>query len=1512
MLCEKEKICYNLLKGYKNKKLKMRKKINTFFLKKITIARWQFNLFGLACFSVGATWGVYLMVSGAFPKMFAADSSPIIKTAESPEFINGTLSATAITGVGIDSVVRLGAAGSWAELDNRSFTVSPIGDSVTDENGNIFVMNGDSSNGDEATKLWKFDASTHEWTMLATPPFTSDFTSMTYDGNGNIFVARNRSMYPYPTWTDQIWKYVIATNEWVYLTNAPANIVAGVIVSDKKGNLFVHTGSSDVYFYKYDIVTNQWIELQSIPEATTSAKVEFVFDDKGNTDPADDKEYIFMLRNSGDGGFNFYSDFWRYDIGLNTWATIASLPETASYNASLEYDQNGNLYALGSGYDIWKYDIASDIWSSTLGTNSGVVSMLSYNAVEQALYVLGVEDWVGVKFFRFNLTAPTSGSFELDRIETKWNAGWADVDSFNASVNVPVGTTLTFSIKAALSGGGLSDVEYVPLVGSIGGDNVFRANLKDPNGDLDLSDAIPTEDYRYLKIKVEFETADAAVSPELKSITLNYTEDTVLPDVVGEAGINMNHKMFTGDTEDTGQLFPIANGGWTGRNGDRYDSGQQYYYLNWVNAQDSLGKVVGYCLSVSYDSAADPVTTGGLLHDSNADNGNNGYNWWGLPSELINNNDFLDEQGSPKCRFILKKQDLPGDLTELKMKEYIFNYGTPWNLGSFDKPYYLNIKTIDASGNVSSGMATFSFKVDVNSPRRPAYFTGPGSFISDKNDAVISWPVNNEQAANDLWDAVDEVGNQIYDIDGKQVKVSLSGVAGYQYCIGDDCDNADNWYGLNHNGSITDLIPANQGSYRLLDDFGNGVMVPLLDESGNPVLDANGDPQMEPDGDHRRLKEGVNHVWLRVCDNAGNCSDDNDIRMRTDIKINTVAPSPPENLAVTPNTSQNNSYAFSWTAPSLLNGYLGSVDKLRYCYTVNKIPSLNNCTFTTPGALSLVADAFATQPGENTFYIASKGEGGEINYADYASVNFTYDGTPPTEPVSVDVADISIKSKSDWKLVVSWSPPENAGAGVALYRIFRSETQATCAENPSVFEEIGSTAGTSFADVGLAQKMYYYCVKAYDSANSSINRYSNTVSRTPDGKFTEPAIMIDGPEVSDITTSKALISWTTDRNSDSKVSFGKKSNDYYTEEPSNSEQSPTHKIQLNSLDPGTTYFYRAKWTDEDGNTGESSEKSFKTEAAPTVKDVKAEDIGINSAFVRFTTKGASKAKIYYGESAAFGSAKEISTSNKESEYNFVLSSLNDDTKYYYKINTFDAEGEEYEGTTLDFTTLPRPKISNVEIQPIKDSAQPGVQVTWQSNTEISSIVSYAPTNNAADKQTEVEVDLISGDHEATIMNLKPLTTYELVVRGVDRAGNEASSDLHTFTTASDTRPPQISEIVVEGSGSKNQNDKLSQLTVSWNTDEPATSQVEFGEGVGTSYTQRTQEDGNLTNNHLVIISGLTPSKVYHLRIVSKDQVGNLANSPDTVSITPKAVDSAFELVVGNLMEVFGFLRGFQN
>ena len=75
----------------------------------------------------------------------------------------------------------------------------------------------------------------------------------------------------------------------------------------------------------------------------------------------------------------------------------------------------------------------------------------------------------------------------------------------------------------------------------------------------------------------------------------------------------------------------------------------------------------------------------------------------------------------------------------------------------------------------------------------------------------------------------------------------------------------------------------------------------------------------------------------------------------------------------------------------------------------------------------------------------------------------------------------------------------------------------------------------------------------------------------------------------------------------------------------------------------------------------------------------------------------------------------------------------------------------------------------------------------------------------------------------------------------------------------------------------------SSATVAWATDEPATSQVEFGPT--TAYGSSSALASALSANHSVSLTGLTANALYHYRVLSRDASGNLATGADATFTT---------------------------
>jgi ABC-type lipoprotein export system ATPase subunit len=267
-------------------------------------------------------------------------------------------------------------------------------------------------------------------------------------------------------------------------------------------------------------------------------------------------------------------------------------------------------------------------------------------------------------------------------------------------------------------------------------------------------------------------------------------------------------------------------------------------------------------------------------------------------------------------------------------------------------------------------------------------------------------------------------------------------------------------------------------------------------------------------------------------------------------------------------------------------------------------------------------------------------------------------------------------------------------------------------------------------------------------------------------------------------------------------------------------------------------------------------------------------------------------------------------STESSEYSLMINELEDGTDYHYKIVLTDEEGFEYESFEDHvFSTPPRPQVSNVQIQEKKGVPTPTIEVFWESNIPVNSIVRYSSNGKTLDK---VDMELIEGEHVMEISGLDPDSAYQLTVEGVDSMGNRATSDVYAFTTATDTRPPEVFGIKSEGDiqSTDIQSDRArsAQLIISWETDEPSTSQVLYGEGAANDgYPYSTQTDAEMRYKHVIIVSNLSPSRVYHFKVVSKDSAGNVGESGSVTSITPKSTNTVIESVLGSLGRIFDFL-----
>ncbi len=136
-------------------------------------------------------------------------------------------------------------------------------------------------------------------------------------------------------------------------------------------------------------------------------------------------------------------------------------------------------------------------------------------------------------------------------------------------------------------------------------------------------------------------------------------------------------------------------------------------------------------------------------------------------------------------------------------------------------------------------------------------------------------------------------------------------------------------------------------------------------------------------------------------------------------------------------------------------------------------------------------------------------------------------------------------------------------------------------------------------------------------------------------------------------------------------------------------------------------------------------------------------------------------------------------------------------------------------------------------------------------------------------------------------NGQPVTRNARTVKGVDYLVFDAAAGDYVATYATDARAPEIGNVAASADGEGH-------ATVTWTTDEPSTSRVDFGR---TSTLGTQVSDGAAVTAHKIELTGLSPATTYFFRVRSVDAVGNTADSPAS-----SGAPSSFQTPPGGLVD----------
>ncbi|GEM_PF-3236417 len=415
-------------------------------------------------------------------------------------------------------------------------------------------------------------------------------------------------------------------------------------------------------------------------------------------------------------------------------------------------------------------------------------------------------------------------------------------------------------------------------------------------------------------------------------------------------------------------------------------------------------------------------------------------------------------------------------------------------------------------------------------------------------------------------------------------------------------------------------------------------------------------------------------------------------------------------------------------------------------------------------------------------------------------------------------------------------------------------------------------------------------------------------------KTNKPVVPEDGgiaidnvpPVISNIQTSTtgttATLTWTTNELTRSVVSYGPTAL-YENGNVIDSLLSTNHSMTIKGLDPASLYHFRIAATDSSNNTTNSNDSTFTTGAASTIASDDFNAFILHNRWTYFNPK--SDATLSMNNTNTDSARVFISVPGGISHDpwtggNFaprIMQACNNaDFEVQVKFESPVTVGFQIQGIIVeqDQNNYLRFDINSnsTNTKAFAASVTGGTATQRIASTTIGAN-GVAPQYMRVKREGNLWTQSVSlnGSTWTTIGTF----THTLVVDSIGPfIGNAMGTSIpaHTakidyfFNTRSpispedggfapDPFPPVISNVqVVRGT---------TYATVTWTTNEAATSAVSFGPT--TAYENGTIADSARVLNHTIQLTGLTIGTLYHFRVMSADSTGNVANKPDSTFTT---------------------------
>lgn len=525
-------------------------------------------------------------------------------------------------------------------------------------------------------------------------------------------------------------------------------------------------------------------------------------------------------------------------------------------------------------------------------------------------------------------------------------------------------------------------------------------------------------------------------------------------------------------------------------------------------------------------------------------------------------------------------------------------------------------------------------------------------------------------------------------------------------------------------------------------------------------------------------------------------------------------------------------------------------------------------------------------------------------------------------------------SVSDDQTFTSLGPPEISGVNTSAL----TNASATIAWNT----DQGATTQVEYgltSSYGSATVLNSNLVTSHTALIAGIppltTYHYRVISGNPNGTATSGdytfttsgAVQISSASVavSNITSSTATVTWTTNAPSDSTVSYGPTIS--YGSSATSSTYVTSHSITLTGLTSSTPYHFRCSSSNTYGPTSTTGDFTFTTLVAPVVSNVQISGITASSATVTWTTDQVTDSTVSYGY-VANTYLLQKNNPTMGTSHSVTLTGISSATTYHIQAVSSNATGI---GRSADFTFDTPASSDDIIVDDTdtgcsrsgtwssgyggykKDKVNPNNNkylYVYNAQTSQSKTCTWTPTiTRPGNYDVYVYYPSITGTPGASIAapytvrgnggditcNLdQTANTYQWVLvaskvpfvagtAGFVRVGNKTGEALNSTYVLADaakfifvgiTGPPAISNVASTVTATS--------ATIKWNTDQNSGSRVDYGPT--TSYGSNVSDTASVSS-HSITLTGLAPNTTYHYRVYSSNTNGS-STSDDYAIRTP--------------------------